>query len=135
MSGVETAPAPGALLFVYGTLKRGGSNHGWLEGQIVLGPASTAPGFTLYSLGKYPGLVADAADRDGVVGELWSVDAACLARLDAFEGVPEGLYVRERARLAEIPPGVSATDAGHAELYRYLRKVNPRNRLGSTWRG
>ena len=135
MSGVETAPAPGALLFVYGTLKRGGSNHGWLEGQIFLGPARTAPGFTLYSLGKYPGLVADAADRDGVVGELWSVDAACLARLDAFEGVPEGLYVREPARLAKLPPGVSAADAGRAELYRYLRKVNPRNRLGSTWQG
>ena len=135
MSGSETAPASGALLFVYGTLKRGGSNHGWLEGQLFLGPARTAPGVTLYSLGEYPGLVADISDRDGVVGELWSVDAACLARLDAFEGVPEGLYVREGAHLAEFPPGVSAADAGRAELYRYLRKVDPRARLGSRWQG
>ena len=68
-------------LFVYGTLKRGGSNHHHLAGQTFLGPARTTPGFTLFSLGAYPGLVAAPADTRGVTGELWSVDAACLARL------------------------------------------------------
>ena len=75
--------------------------------QTFLGPARTAPGFTLYSLGEYPGLVVDGPDREGVVGELWAVDAGCLARLDAFEGVSEGLYAREPARLAALPPGLS----------------------------
>lgn len=122
-----------SVLFVYGTLKHGGSNHGWLEGQTFLGPARTAPGFTLYSLGDYPGLVADASDREGVTGELWLVDAACLARLDAFEGVPEGLYAREQVRLAAFPPAASAADAARAQAYRYLRKVSSRARLGATW--
>jgi gamma-glutamylaminecyclotransferase len=133
MSETPSAPARAMLLFVYGTLKRGGANHGWLAGQTFLGPARTAPGFTLYSLGEYPGLVADASDREGVAGELWAVDAACLARLDAFEGVPEKLYAREPARLAELPPGVSPADSSRAQLYRYLRKVDPRARVGSTW--
>ena len=41
-------------VFVYGTLKRGGSNHSFLAGQRYLGPARTPPGFTLHSLGDYP---------------------------------------------------------------------------------
>ena len=134
MSGGPAAGPAGAILFVYGTLKRGGANHGWLDGQTLLGPARTGPGVTLYSLGEYPGLVTEPSDRDGVVGELWAVDAACLARLDAFEGVPEKLYARESVRLAETPPGLSAADAGRAQLYRYLRKVDPGARIGSTWR-
>lgn len=134
MDDVPSSPLlPRSILFVYGTLKRGGANHGWLEGQTFLGPARTAPGFTLYSLGQYPGLVADHADHEGVTGELWSVDAACLARLDTFEGVPEGLYAREPARLAVAPLGVTPADLARAELYRYLRKVNPHDRLGHTW--
>jgi gamma-glutamylcyclotransferase (GGCT)/AIG2-like uncharacterized protein YtfP len=128
-------PPPGRrLLFVYGTLKRGGSNHGWLEGQVFLGEARTEPGVTLYSLGEYPGLVADPADREGVTGELWAVDDAALARLDRFEGVAEGLYVREPARLADYPRGLRRAQAATAQLYRYARKVDRRARIGSTWR-
>jgi gamma-glutamylcyclotransferase (GGCT)/AIG2-like uncharacterized protein YtfP len=68
--------APGALpqerqlVFVYGTLKRGGSNHHYLAGQQYLGAAHTVPGFNLYSLGTYPGLVTDPAATCGVAGEL-----------------------------------------------------------------
>lgn len=127
-------PADGsALLFVYGTLKRGGSNHGWMGGQTFLGLARTVPGLTLYSLGEYPGLVADAADREGVTGELWAVDAAALARLDKFEGVPEGLYARELVRLVEYPPGLAPADLSRVHTYRYLLAVSPRAHLGPTW--
>ncbi len=133
MSETGAPEAADAVLFVYGTLKRGGANHGWLDGQTFLGPAHTAPGLTLYLLGEYPGLVAAPSDREGVRGELWLVDAACLARLDAFEGVPEQLYAREPARLAEVPPGIPPADASRAQLYRYLRKVDPRAHLGAVW--
>lgn len=131
---MTAAPSPQTVLFVYGTLKRGGANHGWLEGQTCLGSARTAPGLTLYSLGDYPGMIAAAADREGVAGELWRVDAACLARLDAFEGVPDGLYERKRVPLAEFPAALSSADVAGAEAYHYLRKVNPRAHVGSTWK-
>jgi gamma-glutamylaminecyclotransferase len=90
------------LVFVYGTLKRGGSNHSFLAGQTFCGAARTVKGFRLVNLGDYPGMVADAEDRDGVAGEVWSVDEGCLTRLDQLEGIDEGLYVR--APIALQPP-------------------------------
>ncbi len=87
------------LLFVYGTLKQGYSNHGHLAGQTRVAAARTVPGYRLYDLGGYPGLVAVPTDAEGVVGEVWSVDADALRQLDHFEGVHEGLYRREPIRL------------------------------------
>jgi gamma-glutamylaminecyclotransferase len=93
------SPLGNQLVFVYGTLKRGGSNHPAIAGQTFCGNARTANGFRLFSLGEYPGMVVDPNDRDGVSGEVWSVDEACLARLDALEGVDQGLYRREPVAL------------------------------------
>ena len=87
------------LVFVYGTLKRGGSNHQFLAGQLYRGETWTLPGFSLVDLGEYPGLVSDTNNQTGVFGEVWSVDRDCLSRLDELEGVAEGLYRRERAAL------------------------------------
>lgn len=120
-------PTPLTLLFVYGTLKRRGANHGHLAGQKFVGEAHTVPGYTLYALGDYPGLTAEAADRQGVKGELWLVDDATLARLDEFEGVPEGLYRRESIPL--IPPHARV----RAETYVYARPLIGRPRLGDRW--
>lgn len=119
---------PGAtVLFVYGTLKRGGSNHAQLAGQRRLGPARTGPGYTLYHLDGYPGMVRAADDHDGVTGELWEVTPAALARLDVFEGMPERLY--ERVALPVVFSGRTVT----AETYLYLRGLEGRTRLGSLW--
>lgn len=122
------------LVFVYGTLKRGGSNHAFLAGQTFVGPARLAPGLALYSLGEYPGLVADPASSDRVTGELWAVDSAGLAALDQLEGLAEGLYARVPAVLDEWPEALTA-GAGHADaqVYVYLRDVTGRPRLGDTW--
>ena len=87
-------------VFVYGTLKRDGRNHRFLAGQQFLGAACTPPGFTLFSLGKYPGMMRAPDDTAGVTGELWAVDDACLKQLDELEGVAEGLYERVTVRLA-----------------------------------
>jgi gamma-glutamylcyclotransferase (GGCT)/AIG2-like uncharacterized protein YtfP len=113
-------------VFVYGTLKRGGSNHPFLAGQRFLGRGRTPPGFTLYALGGYPGMVRADDDRAGVEGEVWEVDDACLARLDELEGLAEGLY--ERVGLDLVP-----SEAGRAQAYLYLRSVDGRRRLGSRW--
>jgi gamma-glutamylcyclotransferase (GGCT)/AIG2-like uncharacterized protein YtfP len=83
------------LLFVYGTLMRGESNHGQLEAARFAGAAQTAPAFTLVDLGPYPAMVAGG--RDAVAGELYEVDDAALARLDLFEG--PALYARTRVHL------------------------------------
>lgn len=118
--------APATRIFVYGTLKRGGCNHSFLAGQQFLGKASTTPGFTLYSLGDYPAMVRDTVDAPGVEGELWAIDAACLARLDELEGVTEGLYER-------VPIPLADPQAAAADSYLFLRGINGRARIGSNW--
>jgi gamma-glutamylcyclotransferase (GGCT)/AIG2-like uncharacterized protein YtfP len=116
-----------SLVFVYGTLKRGGANHPCLAGQRFLGAARTAPGYRLFALGDFPGMVAIAGDRSGVTGEVWQVDAACLARLDDLEGLAEGLYRRERIAL------LAPFDGKSVETYIYARELNGARDLGSTW--
>jgi gamma-glutamylcyclotransferase (GGCT)/AIG2-like uncharacterized protein YtfP len=115
------------LVFVYGTLKRGGSNHAFLQGQKFLGDVRTGAGFTLYSLGDYPGMVRARNDTAGVTGELWEVDDTVLAELDRLEGVDEGLYQRIDTPLAPNP------FASSAQTYLYLRPVHGLAAIGSTW--
>jgi gamma-glutamylaminecyclotransferase len=113
------------LVFVYGTLKRGGGNHRHLAGQKFVGEARTTPGFRLFDLGEYPGMVAHADDRAGVSGEIWAVDADCLARLDVLEGIAEGLYRRE------LVPLLAPFADRKVESYIYARTVEGLRDLGS----
>ncbi len=115
------------MLFVYGTLKRGGRNHHHLAGQVFVGEARTAPGYTLFDLGGYPGIAACATDREGVRGEVWKIEPAALARLDAFEGVHEGLYRRE-----PLPLQAPFVDR-RVEAYVSARPMAGRQAVGSEW--
>jgi len=116
------------LVFVYGTLKRGCSNHPVLAGQTFLGEARTAPGYRLHHLGDYPGMITAPDDTLGVAGEVWSVDAVALARLDAFEGTAEGLYRREPVKL--LPPFADRS----VDTYLYARPVADRPLIaGGIW--
>jgi gamma-glutamylcyclotransferase (GGCT)/AIG2-like uncharacterized protein YtfP len=117
----------GKRVFVYGTLKRGGSNHHHLNGQKFLGEARTAPGFRLYDLGGFPGMIARRDDREGVFGEVWAVAADALARLDELEGLAEGVYTREPVPL--LPPFSTPP----VDAYFYAGSVTGRRDLGAVW--
>lgn len=123
--------AEAKLIFVYGTLKRGGSNHVSLQGQKFVGDARTLPGYRLYDLGGYPGMVENKNSREtddaGVTGEVWRVDAAALGELDRLEGLDEGLYRRVRIPLA--PP----FETQHIEAYLYARSVEALREIGRQW--
>jgi gamma-glutamylcyclotransferase (GGCT)/AIG2-like uncharacterized protein YtfP len=89
--------------------------------------ARTLPGFRLYDVGGYPGLVAQLDDRDGVIGEVWSVSEEGLRKLDRFEGVPDGLYRR-------VPVPLSGPFEGQViEAYVYAGPVEGRPDIGSEW--
>ena len=103
-------------LFVYGTLKRGGANHGQLLGARFISEARTEPFYRLFMIEDYPGLVEVHEDGRCVEGELWEVDPALVDRLDAFEGTSEGLFHRGPVRLA-------AEEAGAVEAYFYQRST------------
>lgn len=114
-------------IFVYGTLKRGHSNHGYLQGQRFIATAATLPRYRLHDLGGYPGMVMDAHSGISIQGEIWEVDAACLAKLDHLEDVEGGEYSREIIPL--LPPH----DADLVQGYRYLREVSSARDIGGTW--
>jgi gamma-glutamylaminecyclotransferase len=116
-----------SLVFVYGTLKRGGSNHHLMAGQKFLGEARTPPGFRLYDLGGHPGMILKPDDRAGVTGEVWSVNTACLAQLDILEGLAEGIYRRVTTKL--LPPFADQS----VETYLYAQSIEGRPDIGSIW--
>lgn len=114
----------GPLLFAYGTLRDALQRDLILRGapSRELGPASAAG--VLYDLGNYPGLADGAAGErvPGVVVEL--PDEAALARLDEYEDIDAGLFVRRRATVR--------LDAGgevEAWVYVYNRPVAGRPRI------
>lgn len=117
------------LLFVYGTLKRGCSNHRQMAGQEFLATAETVPGFRLHNFGGYPGIGPGPRDAGGVHGEVWQVDDTGLQRLDAFEGVPEGLY--ERRGIPLQPP----FDSARVQAYFPAGSPEGRKILGAEWTG
>lgn len=75
---------PCDLVFVYGTLRRGGSNHFRMEGAEFLATATVRG--RLYQIDWYPGLILDEAG-DGITGEIYQISPVMLERLDAFEGM------------------------------------------------
>ncbi len=115
------------LIFVYGTLKRGCSNHGELAGQRFVAEARTLPGYRLFDVGGYPGLVPWPGDREGVSGEIWSVDPTTLARLDRFEGTDSGLYSREPILLQAPYSGETV------QAYVYPGSVAGLRDVGANW--
>ncbi|WP_395742754.1 gamma-glutamylcyclotransferase [Prosthecobacter sp.] len=114
------------LVFVYGTLKRGGDNHHWISQQQFVGEACTKPMFRLYDLGGYPGMVR-ADEGLSIQGEVWSVDEAGLIKLDVLEDTEGGEYERVRVVLE----GEWAERA--VEGYVYLRSVEGRREVGVRW--
>ncbi|KAH6809765.1 AIG2-like induced family protein [Perilla frutescens var. frutescens] len=93
--------AAAALIFTYGTLKQGFSNHGLLQDMMATGDATfvgacrTAQRLPLVC-GPYrvPFLLNLPGRGHRVSGELYAVSAAALARMDELEGIGRGHYER-----------------------------------------
>lgn len=79
------------LIFVYGTLRKGESNHHFLESSEYLGIFETEPNYQLFNIGSYPGVIAGNCK---VLGEIYRIDNSLLNQLDLYENVPTE-YMRE----------------------------------------
>ena len=95
MPDESVPPRPPRCVFVYGTLRLGGSNDitRLQPAPRFVGPAQVAG--VMYHLGAYPGLLL-GGDR-WVVGEVYAIEPALEAILDAIEGVvgqPGDEYIR-----------------------------------------
>lgn len=112
------------ILFLYGTLKYGGSSHEKLADQEFIRAAETLPLYRLHGLGWHPGLVVDKSAGLAIKGELWSVDDDTLAKLDEYEGVPHW-FSREQIAIAEL--------VGDVQAYFFLGQVPDGAPSGSEW--
>lgn len=75
-------------VFVYGSLKQGFHNYGWMEeiGAKYLGKCSTEKIFDMISMyDSYPGLING---KYGIIGELYEIDSMDIYHLDRLEGYP-----------------------------------------------
>lgn len=116
-----TSPPPGSstgetLLFVYGTLRKGGANHALLGGARFVGAATTVDRYALFVDG-IP-FLASAPAVHRVRGEVYAVSAETLAVIDVLEDHPawyERRAVRTvldaAARAARASAGVAFADA------------------------
>lgn len=107
-----------ALVFVYGTLKRGRSNHRLMRGARLLGTHVTEAVFTLLDLGGYPAALARGGTA--VSGEVYRIPPGLLARLDRLEGDE---YLR-----VPVP-----TPWGEAWMYLYRGKRRGRALDSGVW--
>lgn len=89
-------------VFVYGTLRRGGSNHFRMEGSDFLGGGEIAGSIYMIDWNPqltYPALVVD--DLGKVRGELYRVSDAQLKALDLFEGIGVDSWRNDEYRRVE----------------------------------
>jgi gamma-glutamylaminecyclotransferase len=103
------------MIFVYGTLLRGESNHRLLRRATFIREATSQPSFDLVDLGAFPAMIAGG--QTAVCGEIYEVDEATLTRLDHLEGHPS-FYVRTTIMLEHgleaetyLLPGAQASGA------------------------
>ena len=114
-------------IFVYGSLKRGFSNHSLLAEQHFVAIGKTRPRYKIYALSSYPGMVEVSENGRSIEGEIWTVDSACLARLDRLEDTAHGLY--KRVPITLLPPH----DKLSVEGYLYLLPITGRRDCGDSW--
>tara|TARA_B100000900_G_C20574350_1_gene714693 strand:- start:314 stop:706 length:393 start_codon:yes stop_codon:yes gene_type:complete len=105
-------------VFVYGTLKSGGTIRGlnqFGEGATIVGKANTTyPDYDMLDLGAFPGVIKGGTYK--IQGEVWEVSDEVMEQLDAIEGYPD-FYDRE----------ATMTTQGKAFMY-YLPKALYNNR-------
>ena len=119
------------LVFVYGTLRRGGSNAFRMEGAVFCCEARVEG--ELHAITWYPGLTLKPG-AGWVIGEVYQVGPEQMRALDEFEGLSAGEiegseYRRVKApvRREEIPrPGIQ-----WVWVYEWIGPVDPERKIAS----
>lgn len=102
------------LVFVYGSLRRGGTNHYMLAESNFLGRYLTEPRYTMFRLGQFPAVVARG--DTAIAGEIYRISDEAFALLDELNCYPT-VFSRQ---LIHSP-------AGEIWIYLYNRLVGTKD--------
>ncbi|GEM_PF-661087 len=118
--------APERHVFVYGTLRRGGSND-----ITRLRPAPRLVGTArlrgvLYGLGPYPGMRLEGHGEDDppVIGEVYAVSEALERQLDVIEGLRLDLPAQD---LDEYAKRDVVVEVGGQPVECFMYEIHPRS--------
>jgi gamma-glutamylcyclotransferase (GGCT)/AIG2-like uncharacterized protein YtfP len=117
------------MVFVYGTLRRGGSNDFRMADSSFV--ANGLVRGRLYRIDWYPGFVVDE-NADPIVGDIFMVDAETIAALDEFEGSE---YRRVKIEV-EVRDETGAVSKEQAWIWEWLGETSESQRIaGGDWLG
>lgn len=119
------------LVFVYGTLRRGGSNAFRMDGADFVGKAKVEG--KLHVITWYPGLIP-GSDLGWVIGEVYRVGPEQMKALDEFEGLSAGEIEGSEYRRIKVPAwidGASGEEAGQVWIYEWKGPVDAAKRIPS----
>jgi len=116
------------IVFVYGTLRRGGSNHFRMDAAEFIAKGRISG--RMYRIDWYPGLVVDEAGDD-IFGEAYRVDLELLGNLDSYEGITPG--DNEACNYRRVATTVTCDDGQvlTAWVWEWLGEVEEDQRLRS----
>ncbi len=116
------------LIFVYGTLRRGGSDHFRMAGAefVALGSITGR----IYRINWYPGLMLDPAG-DEIRGEVYAVDSELLSSLDVFEGLSAGEIQGSEYRRVETTVIQQDSQPQTAWVWEWVGIVDESQRIAS----
>lgn len=107
------------LVFVYGTLRKEGSNGFRMGSSRCLGAGTV--GGDLYRIDWYPGLVLGG--ENAVIGELYEVARCDLSALDEYEG--------DAYRRKKVSVTMENGQAIEAWIWEYIQEISGLERIPS----
>ena len=119
------------LVFVYGTLRRGGSNAFRMEGAEFIGTGRVEG--KLYVISWYPGLVP-GRDLGWVSGDVFRVGPQQMRALDEFEGLAAGEIEGSEYRRVKVPVFLEEIPQGEARcawVYEWKGPVDESRQISS----
>ena len=118
------------LVFVYGTLRRGGSNAFRMKGAEFVGKGRVEG--RLFLISWYPGLVP-GPDRGWVSGDIFKVGPDHMRALDEFEGLAAGEIEGSEYRRVKVPVFLEGLpgEAPRAWIYEWKGPVDESRRIPS----
>lgn len=132
MSG-DTASTPSnrTRVFVYGTLRRGASNHFRMAGAEFVCAGSIAG--KLYQIDWFPGLILDESGGP-IRGEVFEAGPDLLEALDRFEGVSADETQSEYRRVTTTVFPENGGEPIRADVWEWLGTVDESKRMkGGDW--